>query len=146
MKVVGIDPGINGPLAIVEVGDEDSRVIEAIDVPTVGVKAKQRVDVIAVQKWLLQHAPRHAYLERSQAMPAQGASSGFKYGVAIGMLFATVMLCGIPLTIVEPAAWKRGLKLRGREKEASRQRALELFPEAHRFFARRKDHNRAESH
>ena len=51
------------------------------------------------------------------------------------------------MTIIEPTAWKRFHQLRGGDKEASRQRALQLFPSAHAhaLLARRKDHGRAEA-
>ena len=45
-------------------------------------------------------------IERAQATPKQGASSGFKYGRAVGPIEATVAGCGIPLTILEPRAWQ----------------------------------------
>jgi hypothetical protein len=51
----------------------------------------------------------------------------------------------MPLTIIEPTAWKKIHNLRGSEKEASRQRALQLFPSAHALLARKKDHGRAEA-
>jgi crossover junction endodeoxyribonuclease RuvC len=82
-------------------------------------------------------------IERAQAMPKQGASSGFKYGRATGAL--VLACCKIPMTIIEPTAWKKFHQLRGSDKEASRQRALMLFPAAQALFARRKDHGRAEA-
>ena len=60
-------------------------------------------------------------------------------------LEAAIACCTIPMTIVEPAQWKRAHQLGGSDKEASRQRALQLFPAAHALFARRKDHGRAEA-
>jgi crossover junction endodeoxyribonuclease RuvC len=86
-----------------------------------------------------------AVIERAQAMPKQGASSGFKYGRAIGAIEAAVSLTGVSLTIIEPTAWKRFHGLRGGEKEASRLRALMLFPTANALLCRRKDHGRAEA-
>jgi crossover junction endodeoxyribonuclease RuvC len=123
------------------------QLIDTIDIPTVGAGAKERVDVLAVRDWLLRHAPQHAAIERGQAMPKQGASSGFKYGRAIGAIEAAITLCEIPLTIIEPTAWKKfhGLQGCGGDKEASRQRALQLFPSAHALLARKKDHGRAEA-
>jgi hypothetical protein len=49
------------------------------------------------------------------------------------------------MTIVEPTAWKKFHQLRGGDKEASRQRALQLCPAAHALLARKKDHGRAEA-
>ena len=53
------------------------------------------------------HKPIRALIERAQAMPKQGASSGFKYGRAVGAIEAVITLCEIPVTIVEPSVWKR---------------------------------------
>jgi crossover junction endodeoxyribonuclease RuvC len=78
-------------------------------------------------------------------MPKQGASSGFKFGRATGAIEAVIACCKIPLTIVEPSIWKKFHRLRGGDKEAGRQRALQLFPHAHELLARKKDHGRAEA-
>jgi crossover junction endodeoxyribonuclease RuvC len=146
MKILGCDPGIAGGLALVLVSDNTvPRLIDARDIPVVGLKAKERVDVLELQAWIQTQQPDLAVIERAQALPKQGASSGFKYGRAVGAIEATITLCGIPLTIVEPAMWKKFHGLRGGEKERSRQRALELFPAAHAVLARRKDHGRAEA-
>jgi crossover junction endodeoxyribonuclease RuvC len=145
MRALGLDPGIRGGLAIVEMVDGIATVISAIEVPTIGTGAKERVSVAAVHAWLREYEPSFAYVERAQAMPRQGTSSGFKYGRAVGSLEATITLCAIPLEIVEPSQWKRAFRLPGKDKEAARQRALELFPAAHRRFARKKDHQLAEA-
>lgn len=78
-------------------------------------------------------------------MPRQGSSSGFKYGRATGALEAAIVLSAIPLEIVEPTAWKRFWHLPAKDKERSRQQALQLFPAAHGLLARKKDHGRAEA-
>jgi len=145
--ICGIDPGaVSGGCAIVAVNDGAApQLIDAIDLPTIGVKAKQRIDVLALRTWLLQHKPDHAVIERGQAMPRQGASSGFKFGRGCGALEAAIQLLEIPLTIIEPTAWKKFYRLRGGDKEASRQHALMLFPAAHALLARRKDHGRGEA-
>jgi crossover junction endodeoxyribonuclease RuvC len=146
LAILGVDPGVRGGLAIVSVGaDTMPYLIDAIDIPVTGVGAKERVDAIATRNWITQHAPQRALIERAQAMPKQGASSGFKYGRAVGAVEAVIACCGIPLTIIEPTAWKKFHQLRGGDKEAGRQRALQLFPTAHELLARKKDHGRAEA-
>jgi crossover junction endodeoxyribonuclease RuvC len=146
VKVLGVDPGVRGGLAIVAINDgAASRLVDAIDIPTIGVGAKERVDPIVLRDWIVMHQPQHAYIERAQAMPKQGASSGFKYGRATGSIEAVVACCGVPLTIVEPSMWKRAHRLDGRDKEGGRQRALQLFPAAHALLARKMDHGRAEA-
>ena len=122
-------PASIGGLAIVDLNDGVApQLVDAIDIPVVGTGAKERVDVIAIRTWIMKHAPQHALIERAQAMPKQGASSGFKYGRAVGALEAMLACCEIPMTIVEPSAWKKFHRLRGGDKETSRQRALQLFP------------------
>jgi hypothetical protein len=152
--VLGIDPGITGGLALIESG-ERHRVLLAGDIPTLGEDHKRRVHVLAVLKFIRTHMPDHAIIERAQAMPDQGASSGFNYGRAVGALEACVQGLMIPLTIVETTAWKKAHGLikpsdvDGKAwskivKENSRQRAIMLFPDAP-FFQRKLDHGRAEA-
>ena len=146
MRVLGVDPGIRGGLAIIAVEDGTApRMVEAIDIPIIGTNAKERIDAIAIRAWISKHDVQHAFIERAQAMPKQGSSSGFKYGRAVGAIEATIALSGIPVTIVEASIWKRFHKLPGKEKEASRQRALEIFPASHALLARKLDHGRAEA-
>ena len=147
VKFLGVDPGIRGGLAIIAIDANSTapRLVDTIDIPVTGVGAKERVDVLAIRKWIAQHAPQHALIERAQAMPKQGASSGFKYGRAVGAIEAVITCCAIPLTIIEPTAWKKFHALRGGDKEVGRQRALQLFPAAHALLARKKDHGRADA-
>jgi crossover junction endodeoxyribonuclease RuvC len=146
MMILGVDPGIHGGLAVVDTNNGGTpRLVDAIDIPVVGVGAKERVDPLAFRDWLRKHAPQHAYIERAQAMPKQGSSSGFKFGRATGALETAIVCCEIPMTIVEPTAWKKFHGLRGGDKETSRQKALQLFPAAHALLARKKDHGRAEA-
>jgi len=138
--ILGIDPGLEGGLAFIENG-ERPRCVLACKVPTSGEKAKRRVDARAFIGLLQAHASLgHAFIERAQSMPEQGASSGFVYGRAVGTLEACVQGMLIPLTIVEPSSWKRHHGLIGRGKKDSLQRAHHLFPTA-QF----RDHNCAEA-
>jgi crossover junction endodeoxyribonuclease RuvC len=108
MKVLGADCGIHGACAVIEINDGTvPQLIDVIDIPTVGIGAKERVDVLALRSWIETHRPQHALIERGQAMPKQGASSGYKYGRAVGSIEATIACCGIPHTVIEPTAWKK---------------------------------------
>jgi crossover junction endodeoxyribonuclease RuvC len=146
MKVLGIDPGIAGGLAIVEINDGTApRLVDVVDIPTVGSGAKTRVDVLAIRTWIEPHQPDHAVIERAGVMPKQGIASGFKYGRAVGAIEAVIACTGTPMTIAEPSMWKRRAGLYGADKEQSRQRALQLFPSAHALLARKKNHGKAEA-
>ena len=73
VKILGIDPGVHGGLAIVVLNDGAApQLINAIDIPIVGTGAKERVDVLAIRNWIARYQPVHAYIERAQAMPKQG--------------------------------------------------------------------------
>jgi crossover junction endodeoxyribonuclease RuvC len=144
-KILGIDPGQFGALAVVALGNGAApELMGVIDVPMLGTGAGQRVDVVELRDWILAHAPAHVLIERTQGFPKQGISSSFKLGRTTGYLEAAVVLSGVPWSLVEPTAWKKYHKL-GRDKELARQRAIQLLPSAHDYLARRKDHNRAES-
>jgi crossover junction endodeoxyribonuclease RuvC len=126
---LGVDPGVRGGLAIVEIDDGAApQLLEAIDIPVTGVGAKERVDVLAIRTWVIAHRPQHAFIERAQAMPKQGASSGFKYGRATGSIEAVLACCEIPITIVEPAQWKRRWQQRSRTPEGVNVVSCRPFP------------------
>ena len=107
MKILGVDPGVHGGLRSSRSTCAAPQLVDVIDIPVVGVGAKERVDVLALRTWLETHQPQHALIERAQAMPKQGASSGFKYGRAVGAIEGAIACCEIPLTIVEPSIWKK---------------------------------------
>jgi crossover junction endodeoxyribonuclease RuvC len=143
MIIVGIDPGIHGALAVVNIVDDATPVlVDVLDVPVIGTGAKERVNTMLVRDWLAQHKPDHALIERAGSMPKQGVASTFKYARAVGSVETVVACSDIPYSIIEPAKFHH---LPGKDKEAARQRALQLFPAAHALFARKKDHQRAEA-
>jgi len=146
MKILGVDPGIRGALAIVNSNDGATpQLVDVLDVPVIGTGAKERVNTVLVWDWLAKHAPDHALIERAGSMPKQGVASTFKYARAVGSLETVIACHNIPYSIIEPAVWKKFHHLRGGDKEASRQRALQLFPNARNWFARKLDHQRAEA-
>jgi|SRR5215471_8557742 len=145
-RILGVDPGVSGGLAVIEITDGAApTLVECIDIPVVGIGAKEHVDVAAIRNFIDRHKPIRALIERSQAMPRQGVSSSFKYGRAVGAIEAAITLSSVPVEIIEPSAWKRHWHLPGKDKESGRQKALQLFPDAHAALARKRDHGRAEA-
>lgn len=148
MRILGIDPGLVGGAAIIITGDDldgPPRIWDAIDIPTKGVDAKRRVDVLALSRWIVAGRPDLAFIERAGTMPGQGIASGFVYGRAVGALEAAVILANVPLDIVEPRIWKAHFGLIGADKDASRQMILTGIPDAVKWLDRKKDHGRAEA-
>lgn len=150
-RIAGIDPGLYGALAAIE-GD---LVLDAYDIPLIGDAPKQEIDVNGVIGWLKHYQPDHVFIENVRAMPSlpdkdgnrrgMGAASAFKFGFACGQLRACVVGLRIPLTLVEPAVWKRSCALKGGDKEGARQLAIRLYPDARDLMKFKKDHQRAEA-
>ena len=64
MKILGFDPGIRGGLAIVEINDGAvPQLVDAIDIPTAGTGAKERVDAVALTSWITAHRPQQALIK-----------------------------------------------------------------------------------
>src|SRR6516225_5240625 len=145
--IVGVDPGINGALAIVNIAIDGVMpvLVDVLDVPVIGAGAKERVNTMLVRDWLAQHKPDHALIERAGSMPRQGIASTFKYARAVGSLETVVACSDIAYSLVEPNIWKKVFGLPGKDKESARQKAIAIFPAAHALFARKKDHQRAEA-
>jgi hypothetical protein len=60
MKVLGVDPGIRGGFANVELNNGAApQLVDAIDITVAGVGAKERVDAIAIRAWIETHRPQH---------------------------------------------------------------------------------------
>ncbi len=146
MRILGIDPGLTGGCAIYDAAADVC--VDAIDIPTIGEGAKKRVDAAELGRWVRRYSPEHGVIERAQAMPQQGSSSGFIYGRGVGYLEACVVLCDVPLKIIEVMAWKKHFGLKGKSEgggEAARALVIQRFPRVSELFARKMDHGRAEA-
>lgn len=149
MRILGVDPGINGAVAIIEIvdvidGTAPPKLIDVTDIPILGTAAKTRVDAIGLHTWIESYNPDFAGVERAGSMPRQGVASAFEFGRATGVIEAVVACSIIPMVLVEPSKWKRAFHLNS-DKEASRQLAIQLFPHAHNLLNLRKHHQRAEA-
>jgi crossover junction endodeoxyribonuclease RuvC len=144
VKIAAIDPGLSGAAACLEQISGTIMLISVIDLPIMGEAAKRRLDAITLARWLLDYAPTHVYVENARPMPRQGVTSMFRYGRVAGAIDGVVAACRIPMTLVEPATWKRHLKLNS-SKENCRARAIQLLPSGAVELQRMKDHHRAEA-
>lgn len=142
---LGLDPGLSGAIAVLT----SEGTLEALaDTPTLTLKvqrgAKQVYDAPGMVELLRPYAglQSHVLIEESQAMPGQGSRSMFTVGLGYGLWLGILASLGLPYTSVRPGIWKRSLAL-GKDKEAARLRAQQLFPSAD--LRRKKDHGRAEA-
>lgn len=141
MNVIGFDPGLEGGFAIL---DPDGDLLAAGDIPTAGTGSGRRVDVANLTLALKGFLPAKAVIEQVSAMPGQGVSSTFRFGMATGAVAGVVGALGLPVAWVPAAKWKRASLLTA-DKEMSRLRAIETWPDRAHLFARKKDHGRAEA-
>jgi crossover junction endodeoxyribonuclease RuvC len=86
----------------------------------------------------------HVYVEKVSAMAGQGVTSVFSFGRSFGMIEGILAAFRLPVTYVAPATWVKGVG-RGQGKDASRARAMEIFPNNQADFKRVKDDGRADA-
>lgn len=157
MRIIGIDPGVNGACALIT---ESGKFLDCFDMPTVLANKssnRQMVNAAELAKllraWLVD-APEGivAVIENVQPMPSQALTNGarvsmpsasaFAMGKSVGSAEGVIATLGIGLEKVTAQTWKRWFQL-SREKDASRELAQRMFPDAP--LGRKKDHNRAEA-
>lgn len=124
--IIGIDPGCSGAVAVL---DKNGAHMTHMLMPTMKVGKGSRVNGAALAAFLREHADCHAYLEKVGAMPGQGVTSTFTFGHAAGVVEGMLQGLGIPYTLVTPQAWKKTVGLIGKDKDAARTRAIQLYPE-----------------
>ena len=142
MRVAGIDPGVDGAVAMI---DTDSGMVGVTDLPT----GPHGVDPVALQELLQGWGVRAVYLEDNRAMGRNGSLANFSMGRSVGLIVATVLLSNCSLWRVKPGQWQKAVGLgqipAASRKEASRMRAREMYPEMNDSLKRKRDHNRAEA-
>lgn len=142
---IGIDPGLSGAIAIIS-----PESLKIFDMPTMTVerngKSKRQVSANELAEMLYLYSGRdcHVYCERVSAMAGQGVTSVFSFGRSFGMIEGILAAFKMPVTFVPPATWVKAIG-RGHGKDASRARAMELFPSDQDQFKRVKDDGRADA-
>lgn len=118
--VMGIDPGIKGAIAVI--GDEVTEFWLLKEI--VEQKTKHFDDIIRA------YGIDHCFLEKAQAMPGQGVSTTFNYGVGFGRIIGWLEILAVPFTLVPPQTWQKMMHLgcSGEPKDRSRQAVTRLFP------------------
>lgn len=138
MIFAAIDPGaVNAAMAVFRDGEP----LFVDDIRT----TNGMLDSVALAKALADMRVAHVVVESVHAMPRQGVSSTFKFGMGCGIIHGVVGALRLPMTLVSPGQWKTFHALARREKDASRQLAIRRWPQLERYLARKKDADRAEA-
>ena len=141
MRIMSIDPGLGGAWAHIA----DGKPIMCGDMPVAGEGTGRRVVSAVLATHHRNFQPDLWVVELVHAMPKQGVGSTFRFGMAFGAALAIPGVFGCPLELVSPQPWKQHFKLKGKDKEASRLKALDLAPWLSSQLARKMDENRAEA-
>ena len=101
-------------------------------------KLKKKIDVVSEEDI-------RVVIEHVTAMPGQGVTSMFNFGQSFGILKGICSAMRLPMYFVRPAKWKKYFSLINSEKDASRTRAIEIFPYFSSQLSKKKDSNKADA-
>lgn len=148
MTIIGIDPGLQGAVAVVST---ENAVAHVLDTPVVSFTKNKKVrtgyDVPGMARLLtLFRGARNdmmIYLEQVNAHPENAVRAAFLMGRGVGTWEGVIGALHLPLQYVTPVVWKRHHALLGTDKQAARLKAQQLFPSAD--LRRKKDVGRADA-
>ena len=149
MLIIGIDPGISGSICFFDNG----KILDVIEMPTMteGKKNKRQVNGSQVYNEILKKTNQldkkeiRVIIEQVSAMPGQGVTSMFNFGQSFGILKVVCSAMQLPMYFVRPAKWKKYFSLINSEKDASRTKAIEIFPYFSTNLSKKKDSNKADA-
>ena len=149
MLIIGIDPGVSGSICFFE----DGKILEVIEMPTMteGKKNKKQVNGVQIYNEFskrinnTENQDTRVIIEQVSAMPGQGVTSMFNFGQSFGILKGICSAMHLPVYYVRPAKWKKYFNLINSEKDASRTRAIEIFPYFSSQLSKKKDNNKADA-
>ena len=149
MLIIGIDPGISGSICFLE----DGIINDVLEMPTMteGKKNKKQVNgsqiynEISFRIKTIEKKNIKVAIEQVSAMPGQGVTSMFNFGQSFGILKGICSAMQLPIYFVRPAKWKKYFNLINSEKDASRTRAIEIFPYFSSNLSKKKDSNKADA-
>ena len=147
MIVIGVDPGISGAINILE----NKKILEVYDTPTMidGKKNKKQINSAQVANIIKERLKDGkeiiVVVEHVNAMPGQGVTSMFNFGQSFGVIKGICAALSLPIYFVRPTKWKKHFNLIKTNKDASRTKVIEAYPEISDKLHRKKDSNRADA-
>ena len=140
MIVVGIDPGLSGAIAILE----NNKVLNIFDMPVMaeGKKNKRQLNsaqlVSIIKDGTKPESEIAVVVEQVNAMPGQGVTSMFNFGQTFGAIKGVCAALELPIYFVRPSKWKKHFELINSSKDASRTKAIEMYPKLSNQLAKKK--------
>ena len=127
------------------------KIIDVIELPTMsdGKKNKKQLNSAHLSKYIQTNIidlnKSAVVVEQVNAMPGQGVTSMFNFGQSFGILKGICSAMQLPMYFVRPSKWKKYFGLIKSEKDASRTRAIEMFPYFSSHLSKKKDSNKADA-
>ena len=147
MIIFGVDPGVSGAISVLE----GKKVLDIFDMPTMidGKKNKKQVNGAQVTNIIKERLNEKkeiiVVVEHVNAMPGQGVTSMFNFGQSFGVIKGICAAMQLPIFFVRPAKWKKHFELINTQKDASRTKAIEMFPKISSILSKKKDSNKADA-
>ena len=148
MKIIGIDPGLSGAIAILE----NKKVLKIFDMPVMseGKKNKRQLNSAQLVKYIKDNLDEKSkeiivVVEQVNAMPGQGVTSMFNFGQTFGAIKGICAALGLPIFFVRPAKWKKYFGLINSSKDASRTKVIEMYPYLSNQLSKKKDVNKSDA-
>jgi len=126
VKILGIDPGLAGGLALL--CPHDGIILEPMFIDDEG-----KLDVVKLALWIGGHASeiRVCYLEKVNGAPIGGRQKGsfgaFNFGMGFGILRGILAACGVRTVLVRPQEWQKVMHKGLDPKQDSKLRSYEAF-------------------
>ena len=147
MKIIGIDPGLSGAIAILQ----NKKVQSIFDIPVMseGKKNKRQLNSAQMVKIIKDNISNIeetvVVVEHVNAMPGQGVTSMFNFGQTFGAIKGVCAALNLPIFFVRPSKWKKHFELINSSKDSSRTKAIEMYPSLADQLAKKKDVNKSDA-
>ena len=147
MKIIGIDPGLSGAIAVLK----DIKVLSLFEMPVMaeGKKNKRQLNSAQLVNIIKENTNDDediaVIVEQVNAMPGQGVTSMFNFGQTFGAIKGVCAALGLPIFFVRPSKWKKHFELINSSKDASRTKVIEMYPSFSKQLAKKKDVNKSDA-
>ena len=140
MRIIGIDPGLSGAIAILE----NNKVVGIYDMPVMaeGKKNKRQLNsaqlVNIIKDNIYTKEEITVVVEQVNAMPGQGVTSMFNFGQTFGAIKGVCAALNLSIFFVRPSKWKKHFELINSSKDSSRTKVIEMYPSLSGQLAKKK--------
>ena len=147
MRILGIDPGLSGAIAILE----EKKVLSIFDMPVMadGKKNKRQLNsaqlVNIIRENIVGAHEIAVIVEQVNAMPGQGVTSMFNFGQTFGAIKGICAALELPIFFVRPSKWKKHFELINSSKDSSRTKVIEMYPSLSNQLSKKKDVNKSDA-